>query len=354
MGIQLCISKAAENLSISHAKGVVCAARGLGSEYIPMPQSVMSQIYWTVAVPKMLYGLEIVPIKEKHISELEQAHRKFAKTIQGLSNNIPNAAPLATLGWVTKSSFIAMRKLIFLWQILTLPSDNIYKRMTELILCVIVQKGCDLFSNTPIGSMYECAQRYGFDGLLEQCLNTKNYGDIENMKIKIKSHIIEHEKKCWNATCLLYPELNMYARSVNNITPHTWWKIARVHPHLMKKICFVMSLLMGSQPKCFQCNFNRSTCALCCDIPDVPCHILFQCEALNPERLVHWQIVVKEMLLAMSGEANYQTRSKQNISYQDSTIHISMGGKTFMKALRTLSASCMKSGTNCIIGKLPL
>ena len=52
--------------------------------------------------------------------------------------------------------------------------------------------------------------------------------------------------------------------------------------------------------------------------------------------------------------ANYQTRSKQNISYQDSTIHISMSGKTFMKALWTLSASCIKSGTNCVIGKLPM
>ena len=59
----------------------------------------------------MLYGLEIVPIKEKHISELERAHRKFAKIIQGLSNNVPNAAPLATLGWVTISSSVAMQEI---------------------------------------------------------------------------------------------------------------------------------------------------------------------------------------------------------------------------------------------------
>ena len=93
--------------------------------------------------------------------------------------------------------------------------------MTELILGVIVQKDCDLFSNTPIGSMYECAQKYEFDGFLEQCLNTKNYSDIENMKIKIKSHIIPHERKRWKATCFLCPELDMYAQSVNNITLHT-------------------------------------------------------------------------------------------------------------------------------------
>ena len=149
MGIQLSTSKAAENLNvdewIGHAKGVVCAAKGLGSEHIPMPPSVMYQINWRVAVPKMLYGLEIVPIKERHISELEQEHRQFAKTIQGLSNNVPNPAPLATLGWVTIYPFVATRKLI-----LALPSDNIYKRVTELNRGIIVQKGNDLFSNTPI------------------------------------------------------------------------------------------------------------------------------------------------------------------------------------------------------------
>ena len=40
-------------------------------------------IYWRVAVPKMLYGLEIVPIEVKNLSHLGQAHRKFARRIQG-------------------------------------------------------------------------------------------------------------------------------------------------------------------------------------------------------------------------------------------------------------------------------
>ena len=44
-----------------------------------------------------------------------------------------------------------------------------------------------------------CGQYY------EQCLNTKNYDDIEYVKIKIKSHIIQHENKCWQATYFLYP-----------------------------------------------------------------------------------------------------------------------------------------------------
>ena len=71
-----------------------------------------------------------------------------------------------------------------------------------------------------------------------------------------------------------------------------------------EKDLFVMSILMGIQPKGFQCSCDRNTCALCCDDPDVPCHILFQCEALNTESLVYWQNIVKQMPLAMSGEVS--------------------------------------------------
>ena len=67
---------------------------------------------------------------------------------------------------------------------------------------------------------------------------------------------------------------------------------------------YKMSLFIGSQPKGFQSNFDRNTCVLCCEGPDVPCHILFQCKDLNLERSVYWENLVNEMLLAMSGEAS--------------------------------------------------
>ena len=43
-------------------------------------------------------------------------------------------------------------------------------------------------------------------------------------------------------------------------------------------------------------------CELCCEGADVPCHILFHCNVLNPERLVYWQKLMNQMPLAMSGE----------------------------------------------------
>ena len=49
----------------------------------------------------MTYGLDVVPFNNKGIEELETAHRQHARLVQGIPINIPNPAPLATLGWMS-------------------------------------------------------------------------------------------------------------------------------------------------------------------------------------------------------------------------------------------------------------
>ena len=90
--------------------------------------SVLSKIYWSVGVSRMTYGLEVKPVHDNEMVVLEKAHRKFAKVIQGLPENTTNCAPVATLGWLCMSSFIAMKKIIFLWHLIFLPECNIYRR----------------------------------------------------------------------------------------------------------------------------------------------------------------------------------------------------------------------------------
>ena len=51
----------------------------------------------------------------------------FANVIQGLPNNCPSVSVLATMGWLTIDSRIAISKLVFLWGILCLPLNSIYR-----------------------------------------------------------------------------------------------------------------------------------------------------------------------------------------------------------------------------------
>ena len=148
------------NDRISSATNVVLAARGIGSYEAPVPPTILSNIYWTVAVPKMLYGLEVTPFPDKFIEEFELSHRKLCKLIQGLPCNTPLPAPLATINWMSIKSYIAMRKTIFLMQLVNLPDTHIYKRIVYLILSQIGPSMPEV-SRSPIKEMYRVAWQYG-------------------------------------------------------------------------------------------------------------------------------------------------------------------------------------------------
>ena len=59
---------------------------------------------------------------------------------------------LSTIGWMSMPAYIAYRKLLFLWSILCLPVNNIYRRIVVAILV-----SCDVFGPvklSPIGDSF--------------------------------------------------------------------------------------------------------------------------------------------------------------------------------------------------------
>ena len=94
-----------------------------GIELLPVPPNVLSKLYWSVVIPKMTYGMEIVPITETGMSKLEKVHRNYARVIQNLPVSTPMPSKLATEGWLSIDAFIYMRKLTFLWQILLISAN---------------------------------------------------------------------------------------------------------------------------------------------------------------------------------------------------------------------------------------
>ena len=110
---------------IGKARQSLYVARGLGSSSVPVTPRVLSKIYNSVSMCKMIYGVEATFVSESDVKELEQAHRQHARLIQSLPINAPNAAVLAPLGWLSIKAQIAIKKLIFLWKIITLETGNI-------------------------------------------------------------------------------------------------------------------------------------------------------------------------------------------------------------------------------------
>ena len=65
----------------------------------PLSPVIISKLYWSLVVPQMAYGLEIIGLSRYAEAALETAHNGMAKIAQGLPRCAANAAALPPLGW---------------------------------------------------------------------------------------------------------------------------------------------------------------------------------------------------------------------------------------------------------------
>ena len=289
------------NERIGTAQKMIFAARGIGSASIPVTPSVLSKLYWSVIIPKLIYGLEVSSIDEKVMMELESAHKRYSKIVQNLPSNTPAPSTLATVGWLSMRSYIDMGKLLFLWQILCTPVDNMYRfvvkhtRGENLIFGHLRQAD----KKGPVNDMLRAASKYGMQETLRQCIINDNFGSTESRKEMTKRTVWEYEKKCRQATCLMYPELEvLYRKYEHDIRMNARWKFCSNHPEMTKKASYCMALHLDAQPKGMQRNIDQSKfkCGLCTlRVNENFKHVLFECNELEETRQIKWRKVLISM-----------------------------------------------------------
>ena len=62
---------------------------GLGSAAVPVTPKISSKLYWSIAMPKMTCGLEVLTTVPSHLDKLERTHNLIAKQIQGIPKHSP-------------------------------------------------------------------------------------------------------------------------------------------------------------------------------------------------------------------------------------------------------------------------
>ena len=286
------------NRRVAAAQSVVLSARGIGSFVNPVIPSILSKLYWAIGVSRMTYGLEVKPVSDSEINILEKAHRKFAKLIQSLPENTPNPMPLATIGWLSMNSYIAMKKIMFLWQILYLTSTNIYRQIATHVILGVGPR-CPQTSLSPIKEMYRMAWRYKMGLDIWDILIYGTSGSL-NEKTKVTKQLIsENETFMWKATCILYGNISDNQSIIKDVKMLSWWKYVRKKPSKMKQVSCLVAVISGTQPKGMQTNFQK-TCQMCNErFYESPEHVLMRCPHLRPQRLDYSHRIKSQMPEAM-------------------------------------------------------
>ena len=236
----------------------------------------------------------------------------MSKLCQNLPTNTPNASHLALIGWQTIDSKVAIMKLIFLWRILCLPIDNVYRRVVMYCLHLCLYEGNYVNLRSPTYSMFTYVTRYNLTDTLVNCMQSHNQGKINRYKKIIKNVVKDHERMCWKATMLMFHKLPLYDSCVTDIQMHPWWHFAKSTPSYFRQASSIVAIICGAQPKFFQCNFNSSLCGLCCERQlETPEHILFKCTAFEILRSKNLSQIRLAMPFAMRREFTDMTVSSK-------------------------------------------
>ena len=77
------------------------------------PIEVGIALWKSVALESVLYGIQIISITKSILSQLDSIQARFAADLIGVSRSTSHTGILGELGWVTISSIVMKRKLIF-------------------------------------------------------------------------------------------------------------------------------------------------------------------------------------------------------------------------------------------------
>ena len=255
-------------------------------------------LYWTIAVPRLTYGLELIDLPGPAIQTLETVHGRVAKTIQGLPRQTVNCGCLAPLGWLSMESFLDYMQMIMFWRILTLPVSCIYKQVMILRLCNHLF-GTERSHCGPVWYALQTFIKYKLIHHITTALCTGIFMSVIKMKCILKSKIKVIEVARSVITYHLYKNVFYVRECYINAGMWSLWLFTKHAPAYTKRVRVVARLVF--EETCLRKSTSRYSkdSPLCCvcncgDVEDT-CHLLFECSETETIRSLLWLKVTNEM-----------------------------------------------------------
>ena len=279
---------------ISNTRGQLYCGLSIGGRSNPIPPTVASKLYWSMIIPRLTYGLELVELSSNSIRALEKAHLGMAKSIQKLPPNTANIAVLPTLGWWSLSSHLAYKRLMMLWQILSLPMSSLYKAVL-IYMFVLLHTNPTRFQShgSPIGLIYNACREFGITDMVYDSLLEGRYMSCAQWKVHIRGIIWSKERRIYVAKSLMYSSLSIYSDCVQFGHLWSWWYFCKYKPSYTYKCSVILRLAIGNY-RDRRCEVVTSKICQNCTLwteDNLP-HMLFECTGLNHVRTNTWSQVL--------------------------------------------------------------
>ena len=255
----------------------------------------------------MTHGLEVLPLSKPSFELMEQAHGTIAKMVQGIPKQTANVTPTATLGWRSLECHLDLLRMMFLWRVLLLPMNNIYKQMTLIRLCYHMYEPDNVHLG-PVFEMIKTFDKYSMLNILDCALKTGDMMSINVFKKMAKDTVDSVENARFRITCLLYKSLPLFNACITKIGMWQWWVFCNKYPEYAFKVKFMYRILVSksclSADTCMYSGMSP-VCPLCTDnVSETAYHMFFDCKTFTNSRANLWREVEHTVPVAMLEELN--------------------------------------------------
>ena len=270
------------NEVILQCKTVCFAMQSLGSHRVPVTPVSSNKLYWQVCIPKLCYGLEGIDISDKCMDSLEQFHIDMSKHQQGLPKQCSNVGSLGTMGWKKLETYIDFMRLMFLWRLLLLPMECIYKEVVikRFILICYSSKP----HTGPTANIVDTCKKYGLLESVITAVENANYMSLNSWKQLVKNMLNKLDLQRYRITCKLYKSLSMVNVNMEYHSILPWWLHCFYDPCFSRQNRTIARLLLNVKRN------GNSLCALCMCQRNSACHVLFLCPKLDELRSSLWNV----------------------------------------------------------------
>ena len=242
---------------------------------------VSYKIYQCYVIPRLLYGLEVLPLTQTQINILSKFHLDNLKRFQSLPIRVATCAVFLLLGALPLEAELHKRQLGLLYNILISDNETV-KELTERQIAVNLDNRLSYFSK-----VQDLLDQYQLPPLkdLKSCLTTK-----ENWKYQIRTAIYNYwsdelKSEACDKSTLCYMDID----SARIGFTHKVWlalesTVADVRKGIVKCRMVTGTYMLQTSKHKFS---NATVCARCrcCGLADEDIsHMLLDCPALFSQR----------------------------------------------------------------------
>ena len=281
---------------VGRTKTLCYSFMGLGTRNAQMHLFTLSNLYWKVAVPSLLYGVENISILKKEEDQVTQIHAHAARLFAGVCSTSSGMNVLRLINWPSITGIIERRKMMFLIKIMKLMAKDPVKRLAIRRLSEMITNSSQCHEG-PIWECYKTFVKYYLMNVLADMVYGKRVDEMA-LKGEVTRRIKEEEGKRWTRHVAIYPSAGiMKDMDYDGVWP--WWTHARQCPEDMKAVKKMANYVVkGERLLDYTIAATGTHCCLCGEYGgDVQTlsHLLWSCAECQNEQ--YENDVVRNMAL---------------------------------------------------------